>query len=118
MQSSKPRPTTGERSEHKAKLKPNSTKDRYGLGAQHGGKRKERLPEFCLFRTMHECYPPPVRATAARVLARRHGALCSLPATFLNRTRARRSLSCAKCIGRRFTLIYASGDLIGMMHKI
>jgi len=101
-----------------AKLKPNSTNNRYELGARHSGKRKERLPEFGSFRTMHECYPPPVRATAARVLARRHGALCSLPATFLNRTRARRWLSSAKYIGRRFTLICASGDLIGMMHKI
>jgi hypothetical protein len=102
----------------KAKVKPNSANYRYALDARNNRKRKERLPEFWLFRTVRECYSPPVRATTARILARRHGALCSLPATFLNRARTRRWLSSAKCIGRRFTLISVSGDLVGMMHKI
>jgi hypothetical protein len=116
MQCPKPRSTIGER-RGKAKLKSNTPNDRYELDTLNNGKQKERLPEFCLFRTMRECYPPPVRATA-RISARRHGALCSLPAAFLNRAPAKRWLSSAKCIGRRFTLICASGDLIGMMHKI
>jgi hypothetical protein len=89
MQSPKSRSTIGER-RGKAKLKPNSTNDRYEPGARNNGKRKERLPEFYLFRTMRECFPPLVRATTARILAKRHGALCSLPATLLNRTRATR----------------------------
>ena len=89
MQSPKPRSTIGER-RGKAKLKSNSTNDRYEPGARNNGKRKERLPEFYLFRTMRECFPPLVRATTARILAKRHGALCSLPATLLNRTRATR----------------------------
>jgi hypothetical protein len=117
MQSSKPRSTIGER-RGKAKSKPNSANDSYEPSARNNEKRKQRLPEFGLFRTMRECYPPPVRATTARILARRHGALCSLPAAFLNRARARRWLSSAKYIGHRFTLICASGDLLGMMHKI
>jgi hypothetical protein len=54
----KPRSTIGER-RGKAKLKPNSTNDCYEPGARNNGKRKERLPEFYLFRTMRECFPPP-----------------------------------------------------------
>src|SRR5215470_637593 len=99
-------------------IEPNSTNDRYELGRQDNEKRKERLPEFCLFRSVREWYPPPVRATTARVLAKRHGASCSLPATALKRMRARRWLSSAKCIGRRFSLTCASGDSIGMRHRI
>ena len=86
MQSSKPRSTIGER-QHKAKSKPNSTNDRYESSARNNEKRKQRLPEFGLFRTMRECYPPPVRATTARILPRQHGALCSLPAAFQSHAR-------------------------------
>ena len=89
MQSPKLRSTIGEH-RGKAKLKTNSANDRYELGARDSGQRKERLPELCLFRTMRECYLPPAHATTARILARRHGALCSLPATALKRMRARR----------------------------
>src|SRR5215467_4142667 len=101
MHPSKPHRMIGEGIDE---IEPNSTNDRYELGQQHNGKRKERLPEFCLFRSVREWYPPPDRATTARVLAKRHGALCSLPATGLKRMRARPWLSSAKCIGRRFTL--------------
>jgi hypothetical protein len=89
MQSPKPRSTIDER-RAKARLNPNAANDRYEPGARDSGKQKERLPKFWLFRSMRECYPPRVRATTAPILPRRHGALCSLPAVFLNRALARR----------------------------